>query len=417
MALNRVLSHRKRHSRVINITTLILLLFLLLQSCSTQSICHDHNAKLTFDSLNDTYFAVPQNNDTESVEGIFNCSHPITLVSIYYPAAEKDLAYLNGFMKTYLRRIATPIVFFTSEDFRDRIQEMRGDLPILIVTRYSDPAQFGYISLLRSPDVFEQQAAQLYVRPDKNANNSKIWNAKPMITAMTAIVNPFHSKTFVYVDAGGIFGAVLPEDGGRIFWPDYGKIQRAVDRFDTEQLFMSAITKTWGDPTIPWFQGTWFAGTRSSIIHFANQFYDALQNISSRTFSESSILSDETTILEVIQSHPDQFSVLRNSLIPDGPHCGGTWRVFAHTLKSTSDQKENTNCVGRGYDELTFVPAAEVFASLKGGSRSYGSGTILKGMKMSLLSLTAGLVCRKRPTVRIISVSVLSLIALWEWIL
>jgi len=225
------------------------------------------------------------------------------------------------------------------------IREARGNLPLIIVTRYQTADDFGTERNLRQEygEHFWRKHALSHpgtVRVDRNLKASAVWNSKAYMASMVAYCNPFGSDVIQYTDVGGFRPIVFPAETP-VSWPHWNTLLDAITLSEGKRVLISSIKKHWDDGFFYrelWFQGTWFAGTPAVIREYARQYYteidDSIQN-------GHAIINDEHVVMRTVQKHPTNFAALTNDLSDWDQACAGTWRVFIHQLASEEFQSKN----------------------------------------------------------------------------
>ena len=126
-------------------------------------------------------------------------SFPVTLVSCYFPlknAKYNESTYLK-WMKTFLQNVKAPLIVYTTAEFRDVIENLRGSLPLLV--RETTLEKFHVYENLSE---FQHSHE---IDPEKKIHNTSlymIWNEKTSFVKQEIDNNPYGSKYFFWVDIG-----------------------------------------------------------------------------------------------------------------------------------------------------------------------------------------------------------------------
>ncbi|GAA6052622.1 hypothetical protein JCM3770_006407 [Rhodotorula araucariae] len=178
-------------------------------------------------------------------------------------------------IKHFLETVELPIVFYCAPDQHEYIAGLRGDKPITINSTY--PTAF------QMPPLEDLGGEEWAIRQNKmDPENFKhvheiygIWTAKPWLVKEVAKANPYHSKYFMWVDAGALREPDVPH-------PFTGLAEHMDEVYadvPNDTLLLSSTTVPFeegldyvqnatrmqpNDPTER-LQGGWYGGTKAAV--------------------------------------------------------------------------------------------------------------------------------------------------------
>lgn len=205
-------------------------------------------------------------------------SYPVTLVTAWFPANAKHSAQeYEMWMRSFLTKIETPVVVYTTNEWAVRIPR---DAPAMVITRYASAFDVPPLAGLES----EYNGHQHALDPEKAIHNGDlyaIWNAKTWLLNRVAQMNPFGSNYFFWQDIGGFRN---PNHTFRA-WPDVEKIEDALSgcRDCMMMLYLQKLRPnirrdiaTYSEskgPLSTFIGGGFFGGSQGAISWWTKEFY------------------------------------------------------------------------------------------------------------------------------------------------
>ncbi|CAF1118277.1 unnamed protein product [Adineta steineri] len=214
-----------------------------------------------------------------------------TVVAAYFPMAKSKHSpaeYLS-WLENLLSFCESPMVIFTSNDYRSALTELRyrrGPLPTHFVVDYASPLEMPPIKRLKT--TFEEQ---LSMDPERNYHTVElyaIWSAKSFMLNYSAHINHFRSDFFLYVDAGSF----RSKEYRFTKWPGRLPIQLITE----SRLLLSMVAPlprrfcplnhsfgvTYSPITFDLIEGGIIGGSSAAVHWWTTVFYDTIDRYRSR---------------------------------------------------------------------------------------------------------------------------------------
>lgn len=169
---------------------------------------------------------------TSPLEGNVEKNSQILLVSAFFPLSKSkhSIAQYSAWLSQFLARITTPIYFYCPPSLEETIMSIRGDLPIIIDTRFE--TAFDIPPLQGRKDDYEKMWEKDREKDHHNPELYAIWAAKPYLLA-NALEQLYTGETSGETltaqqdrEKLGFTQGSIEEDIAYAFWTDAGSFRQ-----------------------------------------------------------------------------------------------------------------------------------------------------------------------------------------------
>ena len=209
----------------------------------------------------------------------------VTISTIYFklPQSTHPAEFFNKFIQKFLRSVSnTPVAIFTdSISFSDlhnatleakRFNRMSNlTITIFVIDDiWSYTSQLSRMRNMNYEDNYRNKQPLLHERK-LNPMVYAVWNSKPFFLNLTAQINEFNSKFFIYTDIGAF------RWNFHIDWPDQRFVRllsaHLNDRILIGQVRPKLLKKAGRLTSEIFIQAGFFAGSAKAVRHFSDAFY------------------------------------------------------------------------------------------------------------------------------------------------
>lgn len=213
----------------------------------------------------------------------------LTCVSCFFPVKGKHTEYLNWFANSLA--INCPYVFFTNKDTVETIKQFRGELPTYyILCELEDLYMYQYKDRIATDPMH---------CPSIEVN--MIWNEKIFMMEKAAVLNPFNSEWFKWMDAGmSLYRHVKP--------PSYEfPIINRLENLPTDKFIYSS-----SDPFIPQFitETTYYhhiSGTFLLHKNIISTIVTLYKSYLDKLLDKNNIWTEQVLLTHIYKDHPHLF--------------------------------------------------------------------------------------------------------------
>ncbi|KAG8970438.1 hypothetical protein FRC03_008635 [Tulasnella sp. 419] len=330
---------------------------------------------------------------------------PIILVSAFFPlpTSKHTVQEYASWLSLLLSQVSTPLVIYTSPTFSETIEQLRGNLPVIIDTRFESP--FHVPAMKGLEEVYQRQHDQL--DPEWRRHNAALyatWNAKAWLLH-DAATKYAGNKTewFFWTDAGA-----LRQRHTFVNWPDVGRVRQVFEagakRVETspQDLFFIPIfdapeksykTSNWRKEDGPldlymMSEGSFFGGQLPAVTWWYKAFYDLHDTyLASNRF----VGKDQNLFNSLMFLHPSRFLTVwpRDPLhrqdrttsdegtYPQRMCTWDVWYYYIYWLSSSDERSLMKDFMRRWYEKLSVFVRFLAWFGFKPGKVGRGECSVV----------------------------------------
>lgn len=262
------------------------------------------------------------------------------IVVAYFPFTQSkhSAREYHNWLENLLSFCESPMIIFTSKQYKttlERIRNRNSPLPSRFIVDFDSPREMPpIVKLLKT---FNKQLLTDPERKYHTVDLYSIWCAKSFMLNYSAILNPFRSDFFLYID-GGSFRS---EEYRFKNWP----YRIPIEVITENRLLLGMIaplprnlcplnhgfSRIHTPISIDLLEGGFIGGSSSTIKWWADAYYDSIHWYQSRNFF---IGKDQHLINALALAYPKRILVMLS--YKSSPACGNSWFAFGPLLADQS---------------------------------------------------------------------------------